>query len=123
MSFRYYNMCENIVVVNALHERNIKRTIFVSKCRIKLKQMQILFHYIFCFQRRYNVNFASFECVQLILQFDIIISLSYAKMHELQQLHDRITSKIVTISIQNFFYSEFFLNYLINISIRLCVLT
>ena len=58
-----------------------------------LKQMQTSFHYIFCSQRRYNVNFASFECAQLILQFDIINSLSYAEVHELQQLHNRIASK------------------------------
>ena len=56
--------------------------------------MQTSFHYILCSQRRYNVNFASFECAQLVLQFDTIMSLSYAEMHELQQLHDRITSKI-----------------------------
>ena len=40
MSLRHYNMCESIVAVNALHERNIKRTTFASRCRIKLRQMQ-----------------------------------------------------------------------------------
>ena len=36
MSLRHYNMCECIVAVNALqllHERNIKRATFASRCR------------------------------------------------------------------------------------------
>ena len=33
MLLRFYIMCECIVVVNALHERNIKRTTIESRCR------------------------------------------------------------------------------------------
>ena len=62
-----------------LHVRNTLRTTFASKCQtLKLENnwnMKISFHYFFCFQRRYNVNFASFECAQLTLQFDITMSL------------------------------------------------
>ena len=33
MLLHHYNMCESIIIVNALHERNIKRVIFASRCR------------------------------------------------------------------------------------------
>ena len=86
------------VVVIALHaictnaiqcERHSFRNIFM-----RTKQLKISSRDIFCFQRRCNVIFASLKCVKLILQFYIITSLLYIEMHELQQLHNRITSKI-----------------------------
>ena len=67
MSLNHYNMCENIAVVNALHERNTLRTTFASRCRALESEnnwnMKILFHNIFCIWHRYNVIFAIMKCV------------------------------------------------------------
>ena len=98
LSYAWMRCCN--CVACSLHERNIIRAIFASKCRAFKSEnnwnMKISFHNIFCIWHRYNVIFASLECAELILQFDVFTSLSYVKVLNVQQLlkfHDRITSK------------------------------
>ena len=98
LSYAWMRCCN--CVACSLHERNIIRTIFASKCRaFKFENnwsMKISFHNIFCIWHRYNVICASLKCVELILQFNVITSLLYVKIFNVQQLlkfHNRITSK------------------------------
>ena len=115
-------MCDNCVACNAI----IARTQYTANdIRFEMSSIQfcnwnmkISSHYIFCSQRRYNVNFASFECAQLTLQFDVITLLSYAAMLWYSDctiaLHQRNQFEIFEMTIRRFnrFFSlktEFFL--------------
>ena len=104
VSFRHYNMCGNCVASNAAIARTQYRasdirfemsSIQAREQLKQLRQMQISLHNIICTWHRYNVIFASLKCVRLNLQFDVITSLSYVEMLDVQQLHNRITSKIL----------------------------
>ena len=60
-----------------LHDAKRHRLMFRN---IQYRQ-RVLHHDSFCFQRRYNVNFASLKCLQLALQFHWITYILYAARH------------------------------------------